>query len=503
MAQQQRGNTFQLPWVHTATGALYTLSCTDAGAPEWTLTTGLAAMSQTVWTHVTGDLELINNLVWMESSGGNAPQTAARAGFSDLSALVKSDLQKNAEKSAVPIAPQPSAPPTPNAVPDKVKASAASSLQGNLKEMQVSGVLQSISMTKMTGELLVTAENNHTINVFFEDGLPVAANSMESQGDNAVMELLTWEEGQFKFLPMERTGDRNINRRLEGILMEGAALVDQAQYLTKRGLKLSSYMRRKNPNISEAEFELFLREAAPLDMGFQKQLYQLVDNRRTFAEILRLRPMVKAQWVPVFYNLVSCNLVEMSDKPSLAVKQSSLEQLGVDHAAVLAAKASLLRPESGMMAFPMFLSFLEQEFARFEFTRVPFTLVIFDVMVKKERGPEPIAGAAVKSLTTIVDAIKREIDCLGHIRTFEFGVLLPNTDVQSASYFASRLVEDVRASTIGGAEKVGDVSIAVGVAGLPQDGQNPALLLSAAMEAKKNSREKGVPIVLFQSLYKA
>lgn len=501
MAQGQPGNTFQLPWVHQSTGVLYTLSCSDNGVPEWTLTTGLAIHSVTIWTHLTGDLELINNLVWMEASGGSPPPTNQPAGFSDLSDLVKSELEKDAQTRGVPLDTRQSA-PTPASAAEKPKAAAASSLQGNLKEMQVSGVLQSISMTKMTGKLVVVNNDSSDITIFFEEGLPVHGVSMESNGDGAIMDLLTWEEGQFNFIPMERTPERSISRRLEAILMEGAALVDQHQFLTKKGLKLSSFMRRKNPNISEQDFEKALRDAAPLDMTFQKQMYQLVDNRKTFAEILRIRPMLKSQWVPLWYNLISCNLVEMSDMPTLAAKQSSLESIGVDQALVTAAKKSILRPESGMLPFPLFLSFLEQEFMRYEYTRSPFTLVIFDVMVNKEKGPEPIAGNAVKGLTDIVNSIKREIDWLGHFRTIEFGVLLPHTDVHSATFFVSRLVEEVKASTIGGADNSGDVSIAVGVAGLPQDGQNLGVLLSAAVEAKKNSREKGVPIVLFQSLYK-
>ena len=501
MAQGQPGNTFQLPWVHQTTGALYTLACTDSGVPQWTLTTGLAVHSVVVWTYLTGDLELINNLVWMEASGGSPPPAQQPAGFSDLSDLVKSELEKDAKNRGVALESRQSSTPAPVAAADKPKSTVGSSLQGNLKEMQVSGVLQSIGMTKMTGQLVVSNDANE-ISIYFEEGLPVHAVSMESTGDAAIMDLLTWDEGQFNFIPMERTPERSINRRLEGILMEGAALVDQHQFLTKKGLKLSSFMRRKFPNISEQEFEGALRDAAPLDMTFQKQMYQLVDNRRTLSEILRLRPLVKSQWVPLWYNLISCNLVEMSDMPTLAAKQSSLQEIGIDQALVTAAKNSILRPESGMLTFPMFLAFLEQEFLRFEFTRSPFSLVIFDVMVNKEKGPEPIAGNAVKGLTDIVNSIKRDIDWLGHFRTFEFGVILPHTDVHSASFFASRLVEEVRARTIGGAANNTDVSIAVGVAGIPQDGQTLGVLLPAAVEAKKNSREKGVPIVLFQSLYR-
>lgn len=501
MAQGQPGNTFQLPWVHQTTGALYTLACLDSGVPEWTLTTGIGVQSVNVWKHLTGDLELINNLVWMESSGG-VEQPTKPTGFSDLSDLVKAELEKDAQTRGLSMDSRPTvSPAVPVVSSEKPKTSVASSLQGALKEMQVSGVLQSISMTKMTGKLVVDNGSND-ITVFFEEGVPVHAVSMESIGDAAVMDLLTWEDGQFNFIPMERTADRSINRRLEAILMEGAALVDQHQYLTKKGLKLSTFMRRKNPTISEQEFEKSLRDAAPLDMNFQKQMYQLVDSRKTFAEILRIRPLLKSQWVPLWYNLISCNLVEMSDMPTLAVKQSALEGIGVDQTLVAAAKKSMMRAESGMLPFPLLLSFLEQEFVRYEYTRSPFSLVVFDVMVNKDKGPEPIAGTAVKGLTDIVTAIKREIDWLGHFRTFEFGVLLPHTDAHSASFFASRLVEEVRASTIGGAENVGDLSIAVGVASLPQDGQTLAVLLPAAVEAKKNSREKNVPIVLFQSLYK-
>jgi GGDEF domain-containing protein len=504
MAQDKPGNSFQLPWVHVMTGALYTLCCyvTDNGVPEWTLTTGIASHSVIVWTHLTGDLELINNLVWMESSGGTTQPATANSGFSDLSDLVRSELEKSAKDRGVPQELRPSQMPSSSVTSEKSRPNVASSLQGSLKEMQVSGVLQSISMTKMTGQLVVT-ESDCDITIYFDEGVPLHAASMESIGDAAIMELLTWDEGQFNFIPNERTPERSINRRLEGILMEGAALVDQHQFLTKRGLKLSSFLRRKYANISEAEFEGALRDAAPIDMNVQKQMYQFVDQRRTFADILRLRPLVKSQWVPIMYNLVSCNLVEMSDKPSLAAKQSALQEIGIDQTLVNAARSAIARPETGMLTFPLFLYFLEQEFIRFEYTRWPFSLVIFDVMVNKEKGPEPIAGNAVKGLTELVDSIKREIDWLGHFRTFEFGVILPHTDVQAASFFAARLVEIARNSTVGGAVNSSDVSIAVGVAGIPQDGQTLGGLMSAAVEAKKESRERGMPVVLFHSLYKS
>ena len=155
-----------------------------------------------------------------------------------------------------------------------------------------------------------------------------------------------------------------------------------------------------------------------------------------------------------------------------------------------------------MLNFPLFLYFLEREYNRFEIIYSPFSLIVFDVMVRKEKGLEPIAGAAARGLTELIDPLKREVDYLGHFRTFEFGLILPYTDIAGAVIFANRLVEVIFSSTVGGAATSADLSIAMGVAGIPQDGQSLGSLLAAAVEAKKAARERQMPVVPFKSLYK-
>jgi GGDEF domain-containing protein len=522
MASNQAGTTVQLPWVNEAKQESMTLSCClskSGGDPEWTLTSGFGIHSTPVWTYSTGDIDLIENMMFMETSGGGEPKPPPS--FADLSELLRDpnapSMQQQRLQSA-PMGMDPSMgmgtgmgmgmgtgmPKMQPVMMERPKPAAHTSLQGSLSEMQVAGLLQSISINKMTG-LLNVKDGEANMDVFFEDGMPLHAVSPQSnaEGDFAVLDLLTWVTGSFQFIPLERTAERTIHRRLEGILMEGAALVDQHQYLTKKGLKLNTYLMRKNLNLSEQEFEQALKDAAPIDMNFQKAMYTLVDHRNTLADVLRIRPLVKAEWVPVMYNLVSSNLVELSDRPTLTAKQTQLEEIGVDQAAVDGAYKAILRQESGMLSYQLFLHFLEQEFVRFQYSRSPFSLLVFDVRVRASNGAEePIAGNGAKLIADLLKDCTRPIDVLGHFRSLEYGIILPFTDVSGATIFASKLAELFKAVTLPKGQGPHDTFVSFGVAGIPQDCQNLGTLVSAAVEAKRVSRETQSSVVAFKSLYK-
>ena len=353
----------------------------------------------------------------------------------------------------------------------------------------------------MTGRLTVT-EAGYTIEVYFEDGRPTHAASLESTGDLAIKELLLWEVGTFVFVPGERSSEQSVQGRIEMMLAEGAALSQQSQYLTKRGFKSSSYLTRMNANLTEQQFEQMVANGAAIDLQIQKYIYQLIDNRRNFEDILRIHQMAKAEWVPVMFNLLGGNLVAVSEKPSMEAKHASLEAMHIDPQLIEVAKNSLLMPDSGMLGFPLFLYFLEQEQARYGFSGAPYALLLFDIAVRRQKQFDPLVGESARPISEIVNAFKRSTDLLGHFRTFEFGVILPGTDAAAALTFANHLVNDVRASTAFGTESPADVAIAVGLATVPQDCQSLAHLLPAAEEAKRIARESGTPITTFKSLYK-
>ncbi|MGL1733432.1 DUF4388 domain-containing protein, partial [Vibrio parahaemolyticus] len=63
--------------------------------------------------------------------------------------------------------------------------------------------------------------------VFFQAGIPLHCALKDIRGDHAFLELITWKEGEFRFWPDETSRDRTINKRLDGMLMEGVSLLDQ------------------------------------------------------------------------------------------------------------------------------------------------------------------------------------------------------------------------------------------------------------------------------------
>jgi hypothetical protein len=105
-------------------------------------------------------------------------------------------------------------------------------LEGDLKNMQVPNLLQSIAISKMTGKLFVHSPNGDA-QIFFEEGAPLHAITRETAGDLALIELLLWEEGEFLFFPEERSTEKTVNKRLDALLMEG----ERNQTLVKLSLK--------------------------------------------------------------------------------------------------------------------------------------------------------------------------------------------------------------------------------------------------------------------------
>src|SRR5262249_55219654 len=132
-----------------------------------------------------------------------------------------------------------------------------------------------------------------------------------------------------------------VKKRLDTILMEGVAMLDQVRYLSGQGLKMESFLLRKHTNISEQEFEQAVSKGAPIDMTGQKMFYQAVDGKSTLFDVLRKRPLPKNEWVPVMFNMLNCALLTLADQLPTTPKQAPLEAIGIDRASIQAVLKAL------------------------------------------------------------------------------------------------------------------------------------------------------------------
>ncbi|HEY9776471.1 MAG TPA: DUF4388 domain-containing protein [Planktothrix sp.] len=462
--------------------------------PSWTLFTVSSAGQSTEWTYTSGDLSLITNLV-SSSSGGDQLEdvipNAALYGSAGESSLGLGTVAKTGERTT-----------SGGITFEPPRPGAKATLEGDLKNLQMPNLLQSINLAKMTGKLDVRNRVENA-EVFFVDGVPLHGTVKDVVGDAALVELITWTNGEFRFWPDERSVDRNINKRLDAMLMEGVGLLDQSKYLETAGLKLESCLVKKNAMISEEEFAARVAKGAPIGLEGQLDFYELIDNRNTLFDLLRNRPLSKGEWVPILFNLVSCGLVQITDQAPQQNRLATLKALGVDESLVQGVMKNLLRPETGIFTYPAFIYLLDHEFLRYEYFNTPFSICVFSIGQRKN-GPEGMVEAlqmlAVRRAMQRISLVKRTVDMLGHYETFDYAMLLPNTNSTAAAALATRIGDVLREAPLSSDMDSRSLALAFGVASVPEDCQELDKAILAARKARDKAKYTQQRVVLAREI---
>jgi hypothetical protein len=374
-------------------------------------------------------------------------------------------------------------------------------VQGRLEDLPPNNLLQSASNSKMTGRLTVS-ENQENISLFFEDGGLVHGTCRQGDGEIAVLELLTWTRGFYAFVVGETPPEKTIQRRIDAVVIECLQLVHNLQYLERAGLNADTYLVRRNLSMTETDFDNQTRAAHCPNKETLKGLYQQIDQTSTFLELLRKFPVSKMEWLPALYALVTTGLVELSQKPAQAGKTADLGAVGVDVASVKNAYAALVRPDTGIMPFPMLLYFLEQEFYRYERARMPFSLFVFSIAKDAGYGLAPLDEGETRRLAQVVDGLKRKTDMLGHFQNFDYAMILPMTNISGAMIFANKVLDIVNGGGICGGAPQAKVFFTGGVSCMPDDTMKVELMLPAAVEAKNAARDAGRGLMAYASILK-
>lgn len=463
--------------------------------PNWSLFQVSSSGQTPVWNYASRDLSLICNLI-MTSSGAEQLEDIMPS-----SAL----MGKASESGLSGSAPAKTGTSTTSAsgiVFEPPRPGAKATLEGDLRNLQVPNLLQSINLAKMTGRLDVRNRVENA-EVYFQDGIPLHAVIKDTNGDAALIELITWTNGEFRFWPDEKSTLRTCNKRLDSMLMEGVALLDQSKYLETAGLKLESCLVKKNAMISEEEFAARVAKGAPIGLENQLDFYELIDNRNTLFDLLRNRPMPKVDWVPILFNLVSCGLVQITDQAPQQNRLATLKALGIDETAVQGVLKNLLRPETGILSYPAFIYLLDQEYLRYEYFNLPFSLLVFSIGQRKG-GPDGMVEAlqmlAVRRAMQRISLVKRQVDMLGHYETFDYAMLLPNTNSTAATALANRIADVLREAPLSSDMDSRSLALAFGVATVPEDCQELDKVLIAARKARDRAKMTQQRVVLAREI---
>jgi diguanylate cyclase (GGDEF)-like protein len=97
----------------------------------------------------------------------------------------------------------------------------------------------------------------------------------------------------------------------------------------------------------------------------------------------------------------------------------------------------------------------------------------------------------LKEIARILKTNLREIDLLGRYGGEEFSVVLPDTDLESTKIVVGRLGQSVRNYNFKTFEEQFKVTLSIGVAGFPKDGEELIRLIDAADKALYTAKERG------------
>jgi hypothetical protein len=99
------------------------------------------------------------------------------------------------------------------------------SLIGTIGEMNLADVVRLFAAGRKTGLLTVAGPGRQAL-VRFHRGSIVHAASGGLQGDDAVLDLFGWKEGQLTFVPEDRAVPPNVTRTIDELILEGTRVGD-------------------------------------------------------------------------------------------------------------------------------------------------------------------------------------------------------------------------------------------------------------------------------------
>ncbi|HEY9784896.1 MAG TPA: DUF4388 domain-containing protein [Candidatus Obscuribacterales bacterium] len=493
-ASAKQGRGASLSWSMPGSDHVYRLSVNYDGAsePMWELGEESQQGERTIWTYRSGDPTLLYSLIMSECKGGEPdPMMTAHLPTNPSKAPPSMSM-------SMPALPPPSLPPAPARPEGMSPTIGVARLQGELVDMPVPNLLQSVGLSNMTG-VLVVQSNQGLGEVIFESGRPLHAVSPGLVGDRAIVEMCTWEEGGFHFVRESRQVEPTVRRDMQGLLLEGIALLDQLKFLRQGGYTGETRLAL-NPAVQNADqFLAAVRPHINVNEAALLTLHNHLLSRPTINDLGSTLGLGKNDLTPVVYNLVSNQIVVRYAQKEEANEQKPDLAIKIDRGAVQTVERYLVRPETGIYSNAAFLFFAEQEFYRYQSTNAPMSIIVLEMGMARDSGVVTLPTKAIVEALKRICLVKRKMDIMAHFETFDYALLLPLTPANTAAVIAQRAHEVLMKIALAPDVDFRNLRLAFGVASIPEDCQDLEMLLGLAKHAK-NMAKGGTQIFLAGSL---
>jgi hypothetical protein len=386
-----------------------------------------------------------------------------------------------------------------HAAPEGVTASADIPTTGDIAKVPLDNLLHGLKAAKMTGKLEVSA-GPRTALLFVKDGMPVDATADDTEGDEALVELLTWTSGKFVFEPRVLRNSHTVHQPIESLVAQSKQLAERNEYLAKAGMRPTSSLTHKDASLADSDFVQKIGHGAPGGIEELTKFYWSLNGKLTINEMLHSGAYPRIQLTNMIYHLLINGLIKITN-PIVLEKKSPVHARAIEHEAIQSVMMVLRRMETGMFIYPAFLYFLEQEYFRCYRSKTPLSVIVFEMRMQAgDSVREVLPSAAVLDAVLRISQLKRHVDLLAHYDSFDYALLLPNTKANGAQIFAKRIVKSLTDSPLAGEIDSDKLSLALGCASMPEDFSDLGELLGGADMAMAHSRENKKSVIMYRDI---
>lgn len=447
LAKKDQGKIIEQTWSVEGIDKLFILTVTsdETGDPEWVMSESQITKNKIMWAHRTIDTGLIHSIITAEStgvvsgsSGGNDSLSSINLGGFTGEHPVPEPKAKEV-RSTLGSAPPPPPMPMTQAQAQQITQNAQSApgkLEGSISDLPLHKVLERIMKEQLSGRLAVRGSEGSG-DIYTQNGEPIHATNGSGSGDKVLVDLVTVRNGKFRFVKDEKSPSptNTTTRRIESLVVEITALYDQIHYLEARGLNETAFLLSPNSRISDSDFHTHpdLSSGVPIDPNMQLAVFRAIGSGKSLGELLKAKPFRRAEWIPIIFNLVSANLLQITAQPLKSEKSEAPQPVdtGLDFSTMKGCMQPVLDQNLGIYDGQVFIYFIALEFYRFNQFHSPFSIACF--CLKAVTEPQQLSPDELRRALSIVQSKLRPVDMIGLVNNKTFGLLLPNADTNEAN----------------------------------------------------------------------
>ncbi len=369
-----------------------------------------------------------------------------------------------------------------SSTPDNVDAM-MQALQGNLREKPISYLLKVAAYYEATGHLYV-GTGAFNVKVQFGLGKPVNASSPLGKGDEAIVDLFTWSDGQLVFELGRQPESVNILETAEGLITKGEAFIANLKFLEDNFITESSFLIRSS-KLSKAKLEAIVNLSSLQNRQALLDMYGNVYGTLNLADVAERMGFKRSEWVAAAADLLRLGLLLAPDGRSLQAFDTSSADL-IEEEVPLAPQnqqqsqqdqqlsqqsqslvqhqqlptktfkvgipvmrnlefshlenslKTLSNPDTGLLSDETFIFMLSHEFARAHRFGSILTLAAFCISAENAKD-NLISLSDLRVITKALFDTKRETDLLGHFGEQSFAFLLPSVDSAQTCIMVDRI----------------------------------------------------------------